>query len=81
MSTVDTALRTARRKVIREHIRQESTQDLEGLLAGMTKDCVCFTARSSSTQILHRPTVVPRLATPTPAAVAGFQTQRTQLLK
>src|SRR4051794_41592614 len=41
MSTVDTALRTARRKVIREHIRQESTQDLEGLLAGMTKDCVC----------------------------------------
>ena len=41
MSTADTALRNARRKVIREHIRQESTQDLEGLLAGMTKDCVC----------------------------------------
>ena len=41
MSTVDTSLRNARRKVIREHIRQESTQDLKGLLAGMTKDCVC----------------------------------------
>jgi steroid delta-isomerase-like uncharacterized protein len=41
MSTANTALRDARRKVIREHIRQESTQDLEGLLAGMTKDCVC----------------------------------------
>ena len=40
-STVDRSLRDARRKVIREHIRQESTQDLEGLLAGMTKDCVC----------------------------------------
>ncbi|MCI3951316.1 MAG: hypothetical protein K0R53_813, partial [Burkholderiales bacterium] len=39
VDTVDTALRNARRKVIREHIRQESTQDLEGLLAGMTKDC------------------------------------------
>ena len=41
MSTVDKSLRNARRKVIREHIRQESTQDLKGLLAGMTKDCVC----------------------------------------
>ena len=41
MNTVDTALRNARRKVIREHILQESTQDLEGLLAGMTKDCIC----------------------------------------
>ena len=41
MSTADTALRNARRKVIREHILQESTQDLEGLLAGMTKDCIC----------------------------------------
>jgi steroid delta-isomerase-like uncharacterized protein len=41
MSTADTSLRNARRKVIREHIRQESTQDLPGLLAGMTKDCVC----------------------------------------
>src|SRR5262249_17104580 len=41
MSTVDKATRDARRKVIREHIRQESTQDLKGLLAGMTRDCVC----------------------------------------
>ena len=41
MNTVDASLRNARRKVIREHIRQESTQDLKGLLAGMTKDCVC----------------------------------------
>jgi steroid delta-isomerase-like uncharacterized protein len=41
MSTVDAKTRNARRKVIREHIRQESTQDLKGLLAGMTKDCVC----------------------------------------
>jgi steroid delta-isomerase-like uncharacterized protein len=31
----------ARRKTIREHIIQESTQDLKGLLAGMTKDCSC----------------------------------------
>lgn len=31
----------ARRKTIKEHIIQESTQDLEGLLAGMTKDCTC----------------------------------------
>jgi steroid delta-isomerase-like uncharacterized protein len=35
------AIRNARRKIIREHIRQESTHDLTGLLAGMTKDCVC----------------------------------------
>jgi steroid delta-isomerase-like uncharacterized protein len=41
MSSVDTSVINARRKVIREHIRQESTQDLEGLLAGMTKDCIC----------------------------------------
>jgi steroid delta-isomerase-like uncharacterized protein len=41
MSTVNAAVRNARRRVIREHIRQESTQDLKGLLAGMTKDCVC----------------------------------------
>ena len=40
MKTVN-AIRNARRKIIREHIRQESTQDLTGLLAGMTKDCVC----------------------------------------
>ncbi|HTN27702.1 MAG TPA: ester cyclase [Burkholderiales bacterium] len=40
MNTVK-AIRNARRKIIREHIRQESTQDLTGLLAGMTKDCVC----------------------------------------
>ena len=38
---MDPALRNARRKVIREHIRQESTQDLPGLLAGMTNDCIC----------------------------------------
>ncbi len=41
MSIANTSLRNARRKVIREHIEQESTQDLKGLLAGMTKDCVC----------------------------------------
>ena len=41
MSAADTSVRNARRKVIREHIRQESTQDLDGLLAGMTEDCVC----------------------------------------
>jgi len=41
MRTVDASLRNTRRKVIQEHIRQESTQDLKGLLAGMTKDCVC----------------------------------------
>jgi steroid delta-isomerase-like uncharacterized protein len=40
MTTTNT-IRNARRKIIREHIRQESTQDLAGLLAGMTKDCVC----------------------------------------
>ncbi|HEV8306930.1 MAG TPA: ester cyclase [Methylomirabilota bacterium] len=28
-----------RLKTIRDHIRQESTQDIDGLLAGMTKDC------------------------------------------
>ncbi len=41
MSTANATVRQARRQVIREHIRQESTQDLKGLLAGMTKDCVC----------------------------------------
>ena len=41
MIAMDTSLRNARRKVIREHIRQESTQDLKGLLAGMTRDCAC----------------------------------------
>lgn len=54
MSTVDTSLRNARRKVIREHIRQESTQDLEGLLAGMTKDCIC------AVNISPRPFVGPK---------------------
>ena len=54
MSTVDTSLRNARRKVIREHIRQESTQDLKGLLAGMTKDCVC------AVNISPRPFVGPK---------------------
>jgi steroid delta-isomerase-like uncharacterized protein len=41
MSAPNAAVKAARRKVIREHIIQESTQDLKGLLAGMTKDCVC----------------------------------------
>ena len=54
MGTVSTALRKARRKVIREHIRQESTQDLKGLLAGMTKDCVC------AVNISPRPFVGPK---------------------
>jgi len=54
MSTVDTSLRNARRKVIREHIRQESTQDLKGLLAGMTRDCVC------AVNISPRPFVGPK---------------------
>ena len=48
------AIRNARRKVIREHIRQESTQDLAGLLAGMTKDCVC------AVNISPRPFVGPK---------------------
>jgi steroid delta-isomerase-like uncharacterized protein len=47
-------LRNARRKVIREHIRQESTQDLKGLLAGMTRDCVC------AVNISPRPFVGPK---------------------
>jgi steroid delta-isomerase-like uncharacterized protein len=51
---MDTALKNARRKVIREHIRQESTQDLEGLLAGMTKDCIC------AVNISPRPFVGPK---------------------
>ena len=38
---VSAAVSRARRKTIKEHIIQESTQDLEGLLAGMTKDCSC----------------------------------------
>jgi steroid delta-isomerase-like uncharacterized protein len=54
MSTVSTAVRNARRKVIREHIRQESTQDLKGLLAGMTRDCVC------AVNISPRPFVGPK---------------------
>jgi steroid delta-isomerase-like uncharacterized protein len=41
MKEVSEDVRLARRKTIREHIVQESTQDLEGLLAGMTSDCVC----------------------------------------
>lgn len=41
MTSVSADVKRARRKVIREHILQESTQDLDGLLAGMTKDCVC----------------------------------------
>ena len=48
------ATRNARRKVIREHIRQESTQDLKGLLAGMTRDCVC------AVNISPRPFVGPK---------------------
>ena len=54
MSTVDTSLRNARRKVIREHIQQESTQDLKGLLDGMTKDCIC------AVNISPRPFVGPK---------------------
>jgi len=54
MSTVDTSLRNARRKVIREHIRQESTQDLKGLLDGMTRDCIC------AVNISPRPFVGPK---------------------
>ena len=54
MSKADTSLRNARRKVIREHIRQESTHDLDGLLAGMTKDCVC------AVNISPRPFVGPK---------------------
>jgi steroid delta-isomerase-like uncharacterized protein len=54
MRTVATSLRNARRKVIREHIRQESTQDLKGLLAGMTKDCIC------AVNISPRPFVGPK---------------------
>jgi steroid delta-isomerase-like uncharacterized protein len=54
MSTANTSVRNARRKVIREHIRQESTQDLKGLLAGMTKDCVC------AVNISPRPFVGPK---------------------
>jgi steroid delta-isomerase-like uncharacterized protein len=48
------AIRNARRRIIREHIRQESTQDLKGLLAGMTKDCVC------AVNISPRPFVGPK---------------------
>ena len=54
MSTVNKLVRNARRKVIREHIRQESTQDLKGLLAGMTRDCVC------AVNISPRPFVGPK---------------------
>ena len=41
MRAADAEVKRARRKVIREHIIQESTHDIEGLLAGMTKDCSC----------------------------------------
>ena len=41
MAVPDRETVQARRRVIREHIKQESTQDLDGLLAGMTSDCVC----------------------------------------
>jgi steroid delta-isomerase-like uncharacterized protein len=51
---MNASLRNARRKVIREHIRQESTQDLNGLLAGMTRDCVC------AVNISPRPFVGPK---------------------
>ena len=43
--------------------------------------CACLTVRSSSTQILRPPTVVPPIATPLPRAMAGFQTHRTRLRK
>ena len=35
-----------RLKVIRDHIKQESTQDIEGLLNGMSKDCFTLVACS-----------------------------------
>lgn len=41
-------------KTIREHIKQESTQDLQGLLEGMTKDCVC------AVNVAPRPCVGPK---------------------
>ena len=41
-------------KTIREHIRQESTQDLDGLLEGMTKDCIC------AVNVSPRPCVGPK---------------------
>ena len=41
MSTASAEVKRARRKVIREHIIQESTHDIAGLLAGMTRDCSC----------------------------------------
>ena len=40
-----------------------------------------LTVRSSSTQILRPPTVVPPIATSLPRSMAGFQTQRTRLPK
>ena len=57
--------------------------DFISLLAGKRtmRHCACSTARSSSTQILPQPTVVPPLATPMPRAMAGFQTQQTRLPK
>ena len=54
MNKVNASLRNARRKIIREHIRQESTQDLKGLLAGMTRDCIC------AVNISPRPFVGPK---------------------
>ena len=54
MAEVTAEVRKSRLKTIREHIRQESTQDLEGLLAGMTKDCIC------AVNISPRPCAGPR---------------------
>ena len=54
MSEISAELRKSRLQTIREHIRQESTHDLAGLLAGMTKDCVC------AVNISPRPCVGPK---------------------
>ena len=54
MAEVTAEVRKSRLKTIREHIRQESTQDLEGLLAGMTRDCIC------AVNISPRPCVGPK---------------------
>jgi TolB-like protein len=46
-----------------------------------TRHCNCSTTRSSSTQILCRPTVAPPFVTPMPKPMAGPQTLRTRLPK
>ena len=54
MTEVSADVRRSRLKTIREHIEQESTQDLKGLLDGMTSDCVC------AVNLSPRPFVGPR---------------------